>query len=322
MPEPTPTDAQSSGEGRGPRHRFIRPLSLVAGLLLLGAASYVIAKQRDELSDAWHSVAAAPGWLIGAVLLLPLANWVISSAIFWILTRRLAPVGKWEMAALIGSAWLLNMLPFKPGLVGRLAYHKAISGIPVVKSVLVTLTALLTGGAGIVITLLAQLVFDEPLRRLVGLERLAPVAAGIVLAAVLPGAVLALRRKGEAFAVFGSAPVLGTAVLLRVADMHIWSLRYFLAFRLIAHDQPYGICVVVAGVSQIAAQLPLLGVREWAVGVTSGVLRPVPGVAGAASAAPGLTVDILCRVTEIACAIPVGVASYIWVFRHLRRARA
>ena len=65
-----------------------------------------------------------------------------------------------------------------------------------------------------------------------------------------------------------------------------------------------------------------VGLREWSVGLTSGAMHAGADGLGASAAAPGLTVDLICRGAEIACALPVGIVSYVWIHRHLRRARA
>lgn len=293
------------------------------GILLLGAAMWVIWRQHEALQRAMDAARAAPAWLVLATLFLPLGNWLISSTIFYLLTRRLASVGKCEMAALIGSAWLLNMLPFKPGLVGRVAYHKAISGVPIVKSIGVTITAMLSGSVAIVLTVGAQLLLDGDLRASAPPGRLAWVGAGVVLAATLPAGVLLWRRRALGEPLLSGGRAVGAAILLRIADTHLWSLRYLLAFRLIGYDQPYGVCVVIAGVSQIAGQMPVqLGLREWTVGLTSGAIRLGVHPLATAAAAPGLMADLVCRAAEIACAIPVGIVSFLWIRRHLARARA
>jgi hypothetical protein len=305
------------------RARWTRVAGFVLGLLFLAAAGCVLFRQRDELSTAWSAARAAPWSLILAVALLPLGNWGLTSAIFWVLTRRYARVGGWEMAALLGSAWLLNMLPFKPGLVGRVAYHRQISRIPVVTSVLVTITAMLTGVFGIAVALAAQLAIDRSLRAQ------APPAMFVVMIGVVLGlaaglaAILAWRTRVAGLPMFSGPWAVSAAVLLRVADTHVWSLRYALAFRLIGHEQAYGVCVVVASVSQIAAQLPVqFGLREWAVGGSSGLLGSRSSTLTSASAAPGLTVDLLSRAAEICCALPVGLVSSLWIWRRLRRLRA
>ena len=64
-----------------------------------------------------------------------------------------------------------------------------------------------------------------------------------------------------------------------------------------------------------------LGVREWAVGLAAGVLSAVSSPVSAAGAVGGLTVDLICRLAEILCAAPIGVASYAWILRHLATVR-
>ncbi len=299
--------------------RAYRIAANVAGCVLLATAVVVVYRSRGSLAGAWESARHAPGWLIAAILLLPLVNWVITSAIFWTLTRRYGRVGPWEMSALIGSAWVLNMLPFKPGFVGRVAYHKAISGIPVRTTLLVTLIALVSGGLGVLAAISTQIAADTSLRAAVPSVRLIPIALCFVIAAAVPAIILWARRGAAAVgAHFGDVAI---AIVLRIADTHIWALRYWLAFRLVGMDQPYGVCVVVSGVSQLAGQAPIqLGLREWAVGVSTNVLRGGTAVPGAA-AAPGITVDLVCRAAEVACALPVGLVSFAWVHRRLARVR-
>jgi hypothetical protein len=310
----TPGPGQSGGN-----RRVAVLLAQGAGLALLVAAVVVVVQQRGELAGAWSAARSAPWPLLAAMLLLPLVNWAITSTIFWALMRGHGRVGLWEMSALIGSAWLLNMLPFKPGLVGRIAYHKAISNIPIRTTLAVTLIALLSGSAGIMIALGAQVAFDAELRAVVPRDRLVAIALGVgVLAAAVAGAIAVRRGWKE---IRRHAGALALAVLLRIADTHVWALRYVLAFRLIGHEQPYGVCVVIAGVSQIAGQIPIsLGFREWVVGGSASMLRgtPLRGLQGA-SAAPGLMADLLCRAVEIACALPVGLISSAWIYRRLAR---
>ena len=325
MSSPEPTgDLPAPNPVRGALSpRSLRLLAFSLSVILLAAAVFALAGHRDELAHSWSAARAAPVWLVLAIVFLPLLNWAITSAMFWTLTRRFGNVGPWEMSALIGSAWLLNMLPLKPGLVGRIAYHKAISGIPIATSLLVTVTALLSGGVGIVIALAAQLAFDPQLRSIAPPAVLFPAAALVLALALIPGLLIAWRNRSVGRPAFCAGGAIAIAIALRVADTHVWAVRYFLAFMLIAHDQPYGVCVVVAAVSQIAGQSPIpLGFREWAVGVSSGVLRPGGQAIGAAAAVPGLTVDIVCRAAEICCALPVGIVSTLWIFRQLRRKAA
>jgi hypothetical protein len=303
--------------------RWVRIVGFILGVALLAAAIYVLIQQRDDLARCWQAARGAPAWLVLATLLLPLVNWLLTSLIFWTLTRRFGSVGYREMCMLIGSAWLLNMLPLKPGLLGRIAYHKAISGIPVATSLMVTITAMLTGAIGIVVVLLAQIALDSSLRAAVPARLLLPVVVGVCLFALLPAVVLAWINRSKGRPVFSGGRAAAIAVIIRLADTHVWALRYFLAFRLIGLDQAYGVCVVVSGVSQIAGQAPIqFGLREWSVGVSSAVLRPVATGLNAAAVVPGLTADLVCRAAEVACALPIGLVSTLWVYRHIRRKRA
>ncbi|HMN39222.1 MAG TPA: hypothetical protein PKE29_00135 [Phycisphaerales bacterium] len=299
----------------GGQARVLRIAANVAGCLLLVAAVVVVYGNRGMLAGAWGAAGEAPAWVFPAIALLPLANWAITSAIFWTLTRRYGRVGLWEMGALIGSAWLLNMLPFKPGLVGRVAYHKAISGIPIRTTVLVTLVALLSGGLGVLAAIGVQVAADSSLREAVPTDRLLVIAMCFVAGAAVPVILLWVRR-GWVVAGSHSGDV-AIAVALRIVDTHVWALRYWLAFGLIGQGQPYGVCVIVSGVSQLAGQFPIqVGVREWAVGVSTSALRGGAAVS-AATVAPGMTVDLIGRAAEVVCAIPVGLVSFVWVHRRL-----
>ena len=203
--------------------RWVRIVGFVLGVALLAAAAYVLVLQRDDLARCWNAARAAPAWIVLATLLLPLVNWLLTSLIFWALTRRFGSVGFGEMSMLIGSAWLLNMLPLKPGLMGRIAYHKAISGIPVATSLLVTVTALLSGGVGIVLAIFAQLVTDDSLRDAVPARVLAPIVAIVFALALVPGALFAWvnTRKGRPALTGGVA--VGFAVAVRILDTHVWA---------------------------------------------------------------------------------------------------
>lgn len=296
------------------------------GLMLIIAAAWVVCAQGESLRSAWASARAAPAWLVVAVLLMPMTSMVTTTTIFWLLTRRFGKVGWWEMSGLIGSAWLLNMLPFKPGLIGRVAYHKAISGIPVARSLLVVALAMLAGSVGIVITLTGvalSMPRDDrtPFRWLVvGGVSLCVVGVVVITQRVFPDRVWSVVK--------GMLWELGVCVLIRVGDTLLWGGRYFLALRLIGSPIDFQTCVIFAGVSQIAGQMPVqLGLREWTVGFASGTFTNQAGGASASTGIsmhgvlPGLQADLVTRAAEIVCAVPVGVTSYVWLSRRLNALR-
>ncbi len=71
------------------------------------------------------------GLLLGSVL----ANLLLTGLLFTVLISRYGNVGRVEMQALIATATLLNFLPLRPGLFGRIAYHRTFNAIPAAASV-------------------------------------------------------------------------------------------------------------------------------------------------------------------------------------------
>ncbi|MGH7132388.1 MAG: hypothetical protein ACREJO_10635 [Phycisphaerales bacterium] len=283
------------------------------GLCLLVAAVWVVTRQSSALADAWAAARTSPPWMIAAIVLLPLVNWLLSSVIFWIITNRYGRVGFWEMSALLGSAWLLNMLPMKPGLVGRVAYHRAISGIPIATSLMALALAFASGLAGIA---LAVALTTPPAR--VGAQMV--VGIMVVSAPILWGI---SKSKGKLSATDLVARCT-LAALVRSLDTYIWAIRYALVFKIVGIEGlTPGVVVAIAGVSQIAGQFPVqFGLREWVVGWSASQTgSSTRAAAGLAALAPGLTADLINRACEIACALPVGLVSSAWVFRRLRRAQ-
>lgn len=333
MPERT-TDTGDQSSLLNRRVLWLRWAGWFVGAMLLAAAIWVVATQGPMLNNVWTSLRAAPFWMIIALVLLPLVNWALTSVVFWLLTRQHGRVGLGEMAALIGSAWLLNMLPMKPGLVARVAYHRAISSISIVQSTVVLLQALVTGALAIVLCVGTVLVVDADLRAIISQQsRPVPIlmiVTGAVLLAVLGARVLQRRvRTTQGIRNTEYLPRLHVAVVVvavRILETGVWALRYGLCFAVIGVDVSWGVCVVIAGVSQLAGQSPVqFGVREWVVGISAAVLgakaAPTAGGAaiGVAGAATGLTVDLINRAAEVVCALPVGLFSYLWVLRKLRR---
>ena len=103
---------------------WLRRLGLIIGLGLIITAVVVLLRQQDVLSAALAAIRRpAPGYL---VLLLAgvAANVVLTGIMFSLLMSRYGRVGLLEMQALIAAATLVNYLPLRPGLPGRIAYHK------------------------------------------------------------------------------------------------------------------------------------------------------------------------------------------------------
>lgn len=298
---------------RAPRRRRAA-IIFVLGLGLLALAVWSAARSQTggSLADAWASVRAAPLWLVACAVLLPGANWLLTSAVFWVLTRRYGEVGAGEMARLIGAAWLMNYIPMRPGLFGRVAYHKAINRIAIADSVRVL--ALSIGASGVAtFAVLVCGVLINPGTTPAG-------EAAVFLAPALGFGVVALimgRRTPEGWR-------LGAAVLLRYLDVLVWAGRYAVVFALIGRPLEPAQAAAIAGVSQLVLVIPLagngLGIREWAVGWAAAALpawySSGPVTAGVTA---GLSADLVNRAGEVIAAVTVGTVCMVAVARRVAR---
>lgn len=274
-------------------------IGFVLGALLLGAAAWVVIRQGKDLQNAIESARHASWWLVAAALVLPLLNWLLMSVSFWVLMKRHGPVALGEMTCLIGAAWLLNYLPLRPGLIGRVGYHKTVHGIPVAKSVTATVAAIACSGLAIV-AMVGALVAST-------MAGSGPVSVGAAAAAPLALALIAggaLRRTHR----FGWVPLI---VAFRYLDLLVWAARYAVAFAIIGRPISAAAAAAIACVCQIAMLVPFvgngLGLREWAVGVTASSLpKDVLTASGALATTVGLAADLVNRAAEICGAIPVG----------------
>lgn len=301
----------AGAHGPAPRaSRSRRVVTFTIGVLMLAAALWAVVRAEGVVARAWASMQDAPWWLIAAALVLPVLNWLLVSWSFTVLTRRYGRVGGGEMAALIGAAWLLNYLPVRPGLIGRLAYHKKINGIAFTDSARVLALAIVLTGAAL-LTILAASAAQARL----GLST--PMAAAVVAgAALIAGGLLA--RAGE------DGWRLALAYLARLLDCVAWVLRYLVVYALVGQPVTLGQAAAIAAVSQIVLLIPIigngLGLRELAVGFV-GASLPAWYAAGGAPLArtDGWAADLVNRAVELVVAIPVGLACAGWVARRLTR---
>jgi hypothetical protein len=317
-------EGESDRPGRSARIR--RVAGFVVGLLLLLAAVRAVAVQGPGAREAWSSVRSAGPALIAAALVLPAVNWLIISASFWLVMKRYLPPERpggrppeltlSEMARLIGAAWLLNYLPLRPGMIGRIAYHRAVHGITVADSVRGVAIGMACGLAAVVVVVFIAALVPPG-------SPAGTYAAALAAPAILLGgwaAVAALRRRQPAPTTSVVRAWLGSAwlpanLLLRYADMLVWILRYWVVFALIGRPVSIGAAVAATGAAQIVMCIPLvgngLGLREWAVGLAAAALPPE--LAPGAALDTGLAADLVNRIAELCVAIPVGMISYLWL---------
>lgn len=282
---------ESAAPARPARARAI--IGSLSGLALFAAAIWAIASQRETLASGLDAARHAPWWLVLAVVVLPLANWLVISESFRVLTGRYARVGRAEMAGLIASAWLLNYLPMKPGMLGRIAYHKHVNGVRYADSARVVGFGLLLTGVSLGILIVVALLVRTAGPAWIWCS---------VPAMVLGLASIVTRSRGP----WAGRLVYGA--FLRYLDSMIWVCRYAAAFALVGAPLDFADSVTVAAVSQVALLIPVsgngLGVREWGVRL---VTSPA-----------GLLADLVNRAAEVAVALPLGIAGSLWSARKLR----
>ncbi len=282
-------------------------IGFVVGALLLAAAILAVSRNTAEFRTSIQTASQASWWLIVLALALPVANWLIMSLSLWVLMRRHGRIALGEMCCLIGAAWLLNYLPLRPGLAGRVAYHKVVNRIPVRATVTVTLTSIACAAVSIAVLLAACVACaaaqaSEPSQCVV--ISTVPVACGVAAMAVC-------RATGGGW-------WLALAFTLRSLDLLVWTARYAVVFAIVGHPLSWLAAAAIAAIVQVAMLVPLvgngLGLREWTVGMTSGLLPPgVITSRGTLTTTIGLAADVANRAAEIIVSVPIGAVCSLWI---------
>jgi hypothetical protein len=285
-----------------------RVLGFIVGVGLLGVALWVVFANRETVVSAFDEAAHAPRWLVVAAVLLPIAHWHLTSVVFWLVTRRFGMVRFGEMHLLIGAAGLLNYLPLRPGLFGRIAYHKRVNNIGVKDAVRVTVVCAVLAGIANGLALAVGLA---------GFELAAGKAWAIVVAPVFVIVGVGVGLSIWSGSIFTRSASLTLALGARYADTLVWIVRYAVAFALIGRPITPMQATVFAAAAQLAMMMPLvgngLGVREWAIGLS------LPLMEKDAARTVGLTADLLNRAAEVLSAVPIGIVCMVVLARERRK---
>lgn len=276
----------------------VRPYGAVVGLLLLAAAITVVVRERGLLGEALKSLQSAPTTTLAMLLGSVAASVALTGLVFWILTSRFGRISLIEMQALMAATSLANYLPLRPGLLGRVLFHRNRHGIRARDSLRTIVEAMLLTAAA-----LAMLVPSILLSRGIGMPAW--------LASVAP---LALGATGLAVPRIRS---LTWAFELRYVETLLTALRYHLAFSLVGAPLPWAASTAVACVSMIATMVPFvsngIGLREWSIGLLAPLLADV-------TLERGLAAELVQRAAEIAVILPSGFLGTWWLWRDARRA--
>lgn len=289
----------------GPRPLVRRAIGFAISVSLFALALAAVGVRREDLEQAAAHAADAPAWLVLCLALLPAVNLALIATSLWFIMIRYGRVGLAEMNLLVFTAWLLNFLPMKPGLMGRIAYHKRFNNIRVRDSA----RALVESVALSAISIGALLAVAVAVRGMPGV--------GWVIAATCAPAAATLIAAMVAWTRWTPAARLLAALALRYLDILVWVARYALCFQILGADLSLADVVLITTASQLAQLVPFagngLGVREWAVGVVgkaSGLTIPV-----------ALSADLINRAAEVVLAVPLSVAALWAVTQRIRRHR-
>ncbi|MFO0873965.1 MAG: hypothetical protein U0575_08350 [Phycisphaerales bacterium] len=285
------------------RHPAVRVAGALIGVALLGAALATVFMRRELLDEAWKALARPNPKLAATLVLAILGNLLCTAMVFLALLSRFGRVRPGEMIELIAASTLLNFVPMRPGLFGRIAWHRAVNGIPamntartIVESIGLSATCVALLATGLLVG--HGLALAPPLELACGLG--APLLAPLAAVAIRP-----LRP----FAV---------AAFFRVLDLHLWGLRYGVAFVMIGSPVPAEAAMALAASSTAASLVPLagngLGLREW----TTAMLAPLLANVDMHLA---ITAELVNRAAEIAVVVPAGLLSIAALVRRRRAMR-
>jgi hypothetical protein len=207
---------------------------------------------------------------------------------------RYGKVGILEMQALIATATLMNYVPLRPGLFGRVAYQKLYHDIAWTDSAKAVIHAMIVGAAIACYFMAATLAHWR-------------FGADLLLLALAPIptlASIAMLRPRTAVWLW--------AAVIRYAEFLAIAVRYWAAFALIGAPIEARGALAFACISVIASMIPLagngLGLREWAVGLLAPLLTSY-------QMELGITADLINRAGEMLVAIAVGAAGAAWLMR-------
>jgi hypothetical protein len=271
----------------------VRMVGLIFGMALILIAIAFVVQQRDALEQAWQHI-RRPSLL--PLLILPIAvlcNVALSGVLFRVLLSRFGHVGWLEMQAVIAAATLMNFIPLRPGLPGRLLYHRAVNRIPLMKS---GRTVIEAAAISIVVGGYLAIAAIGAIRWGINLWYLTIGPLPLLLAS------LALPR----------VRLWMLAILVRYIEVLVWAVRYACAFALIGSPIDANGALALAVVSMFATMVPLfsngLGLREWAIGLVAPFLT-------AYTMELGIIAELVNRAAELVVISVAGLAGMAYLAR-------
>ena len=311
-----------------PRRRWVSVASYGLALALLGLCIWKALEQGSEgPRSGWQILTEADpvdaAWMGVLVLISILLNgWMFELVLRPFRLER--PVGLARMSGLVAATSLLNYLPMRAGMIGRVAYLKKQHGVGYAASLIQLL--FVAGCTVCVYGLMAGLaIWQSPDRMLwwVGLAVATPILATAVWAGLMVGERWApsfARRwfeDGDEALRFCRSHAIRSWVgvclilVLRVADAGTVVGRLWLATRILQIEGVGGSQLVLMATGgmfvRIATPLPNgLGLQEWVVGLMH---------------ESGLRLQLVDRSVEAVVFIATGLGAIFWLHRESRPPR-
>lgn len=294
----TPAEAIPNPLDRDHRRRY-RIVGSIAGVLLVAAAAVSVARNPAVLDLVVGALRSPDPAALAALAGSVVATQALTAAALWLLMRRMGPVGAGEMWALVAAGTLANYVPLQAGSIGRLAYHRAVHGIPVKASLVALLAAMAAMAAAI-----------------------AAVGTTAAVARQVGGPWWVTCLVPPAFAAAAAVPRLRTPALVmacRTAEVLAWSLHAWAAFRLAGWPVEPPTAVGASLAASAANLVPFvgngLGLREWSVALAAPIV-------GGYEADAGLAAELVARGVDVAVTAVLGLAALAWLLRSIRAAAA
>jgi uncharacterized membrane protein YbhN (UPF0104 family) len=315
--QPEPVDAPAT------KRRWLSVLSYLFALGLLGACIWLAVGHSEE-DAGWENLRNADPIDALLMMLMLVASIGLNGWVFDLVLRPFTPtkpVGVMRMSGLIAASSLLNYLPMRAGMIGRVAYLKKRHGVGYKASVVQLL--FIAGATVLVYGLLAAMTLWTDALSLAwwgGLAGGAIVISGCLWAGLLVGEkwapafarrwfedgheALKWCRNHQSYALLGVSLI----VVLRLVDVATVGTRLYLAARILGMDNlPIGQIILMATGGmfiRIATPLPNgLGLQEWIYGLLHETHQQ------------GLRLGLVDRCVEALAIIVCGLVAIGWMHR-------
>lgn len=333
-PPPAPADAPALSANRRLARAAVQCIGFLAGLGLLGWC-ISLAFKPDNRQQLEHLREASAAQLLG-LLGLSLATLTLNGLIFWVSVRPVRRLRAADVIATNAIATFLGYLPFKLGLVARIAIHNRRDRVPLLTigawfaTMALTLSIaiwppalaglwrkqldgpwLLTTASAVITLTLAAILLARTFHGPAGLNRLGAIFGRLPIAGPLVRS-HPFRQIHAGFDMLASPRCTPAAVGLRLLDLVVISARFALASAVLGQPIPWDSAFLVAAtffIIGILSPFGVLGTRE--AGTTGMAALLLPG--GDEAARSFAVVALLVSATEAIAFLAAAGIGLAWL---------